>query len=272
MSEPPPPLDGRTTLVFTDGAAKGNPGPAGWGTIVLTPDGHVTELGGGARRATNNQMELAAVIEGLKFLAERDGPVAVYADSTYVLRGITGWIHGWRRKGWKTASGDPVKNEGYWKALWATVCARRDLTDGPISWHYVRGHVGTPANERADRIAVAFAAKFSSKGGRPPALYDGPLIEYEVPLLDLPDDTSLPEPRSDKGGKSGGKSGKGGKRGPKPKAYCYLSLVGGRLETHASWAACEARVKGVKGAKFKKAMKKADVPEICRGWGVTPPE
>src|SRR4030095_11240684 len=97
------PLD--PIFVFTDGAAKGNPGPGGWGAIVATPDGHVTELGGRAAHATNNQMELTAVIAALKYLRGRPDHVALHTDSTYVIRGITQWIHGWRRRGWTTADG-----------------------------------------------------------------------------------------------------------------------------------------------------------------------
>src|SRR2546428_9885636 len=90
-------------VVFADGAAKGNPGPGGWGAIVVTPDGHVTELGGGARHTTNNQMELTAPIEALTHLQRTPGAVAIYTDSTYVIRGIREWIWAWRKRNWKTA-------------------------------------------------------------------------------------------------------------------------------------------------------------------------
>ena len=143
-------------VVFTDGASKGNPGPGGWGVIVVTPDGHVTELGGGAALTTNNKMELTGAIQALSRIERVAGRVEVYTDSTYVIQGIREWIHGWRRRGWKTATGADVLNRDLWEALSDLTTAR-----GPraISWHYVRGHVGTPGNERVDEIADAFATQ-----------------------------------------------------------------------------------------------------------------
>jgi ribonuclease HI len=136
-------------------------------------------------------MELTAVIEALHALAGTREPLDLCTDSTYVIRGITEWIHGWRRRGWKTAEGQPVLNRELWERLAAVVAAR-----GPTSiyWHYVRGHSDIPGNERADAIAVAFAA-----GTRPP-LYDGPLSGYDVDLHALPDDTSLPARNNCRGG------------------------------------------------------------------------
>ncbi|MGE3705905.1 MAG: ribonuclease H, partial [Vicinamibacterales bacterium] len=130
-------------IVFTDGASKGNPGPGGWGAIVVTPDGHVTELGGGATRTTNNQMELTGAIRAFGRLRGVAGRVDVYTDSTYVIQGIREWIHGWKRRGWKTATGTEVLNRELWEELSDLTTAR-----GPrnITWHYVRGHVGTPGN------------------------------------------------------------------------------------------------------------------------------
>ena len=97
-------------IVFTDGAAKGNPGPGGWGAIVVTPDQHVTELGGGSPHTTNNRMELSGAIAALQHVANQPGPVAIYTDSTYVIQGITQWVWGWRKRGWKTAQGGDVLN------------------------------------------------------------------------------------------------------------------------------------------------------------------
>ncbi len=216
--------------------------------VIVTPGGEVTELGGRAREATNNQMELAGVIEGLKSLEQTTGDLAVLSDSTYVLHGITGWIHGWMRRGWKTASGDNVKNVGYWKRLSGLVRERK--AQGAISWHYIRGHVGTPGNERCDQIATGYAA------GKRAELYRGPLSGYRIPIYDLPDDTSLPDFKSQ------------ADRSKKQKPHCYLSLVGTVLETHQTWAECEARVKGVRGARFKKAMTPGEADQIRRSWGV----
>lgn len=238
-------------VVFADGSAKGNPGPGGWGAIVVTPDGQVAELGGGARHTTNNRMELTAVIEALRRLADTPGAVALYTDSTYVIRGISQWIHGWRRRGWKTAEGNPVLNREHWETVASLVAARS--REGCVTWHYVRGHTGVPGNERVDEIADAYAT------GQDPALYRGPLIRYRVAVLDLPEDTRLPERNS---------SGTA-----KPKTpHSYLSLIDGQLMRHTTWAECERRVKGRAGARFKKAMSAAEEAAIVRAWGHSPEE
>ena len=238
-------------VVFTDGAAKGNPGPGGWGAVIATPDGHVTELGGGTARATNNQMELTAPIEALRRLQRVPGALAIYTDSTYVIKGIREWIWGWRKRGWKTAEGNDVLNRELWDAL-ASLVAVRDK--GGIKWHYVRGHTGIPGNERVDEIANAFALK------RHPDLYDGPLIRYPLPIFDIPDDTSVPKRAP----------GATPSRTRKAAAYSYLSVVDGTPMRHATWAECERRVKGRCGAKFKKAMSAADEAVILRTWGCAP--
>jgi len=111
-------------ILFTDGAAKGNPGPGGWGAIVLTPEHHVTELGGGSPHTTNNKMELGGAIAALQHVADRPEPVAIYTDSTYLIQGITQWVWGWRKRGWKTASGTDVLNRDLWEELSALTGAR----------------------------------------------------------------------------------------------------------------------------------------------------
>jgi ribonuclease HI len=143
-------------IVFTDGASKRNPGPGGWGVVIVTPDGHVTELGGGAPLTTNNKMELTGAIEALTCLRDVPGKVAVYTDSTYVIQGIESWVHNWKRRGWKTATGGEVLNRELWEDLSALTAARPPRS---MSWHYVRGHVGIPGNERVDAIADAYAVK-----------------------------------------------------------------------------------------------------------------
>src|SRR4051794_34994956 len=165
-------------VVFTDGAAKGNPGPGGWGAIVVTPAGEVTELGGRAgQTTTNNRMELTGAIEALSALRNVPGTLAIYTDSTYVIQGIRAWIFGWRKRGWKTATGGDVLNRELWEQLDDLVRARGKAA---IGWHYVRGHAGTPGNERVDEIADGLAQ------GKPITLYRGPLIGYEHAILDLP--------------------------------------------------------------------------------------
>lgn len=155
-------------IVFTDGASKGNPGPGGWGAVIATHDGYVTELGGGSPQTTNNKMELTGAIEALSRLGDRPGPLAVYTDSTYVIQGISSWVHNWRRKGWRTATGAEVLNRELWERLWDLTTARGARS---IAWHYVRGHVGIPGNERVDAIADGFATRrpVARTTGRSPA-------------------------------------------------------------------------------------------------------
>jgi len=238
-------------IVFTDGAAKGNPGPGGWGAIVITSEHHVTELGGGSPHTTNNKMELGGAIAALQHVANQSGPVAIYTDSTYLIQGITQWVWGWRKRGWKTAQGGDVLNRDLWEELSSLIGAR---PRGDVHWHWVRGHVGTPGNERADQISVAFALQESAD------LYVGPLDGYALPILQLPDDTALPK-RS---------AGSGSAAKTKTPAYSYLSVVDGVPMRHVTWAECEGRVKGQSGARFKKATSAADESAILSGWGIDP--
>jgi ribonuclease HI len=131
--------------IYTDGACKGNPGPGGWGAW-LSASGKERELFGGAPQTTNNRMELTAVIKGLSVLTRRCS-VAIYTDSEYVRNGITTWIHGWKKRGWRTADGKPVKNVELWQQL-ETLSNAHD-----VQWHWVKGHAGDPGNERADQLA-----------------------------------------------------------------------------------------------------------------------
>ena len=134
-----------TIDIYTDGACSGNPGPGGWGVLMLWK-GHEKELTGGEEGTTNNRMELMAAIRGLESL-KRGASVRLHTDSTYVRDGITKWIHNWKRNGWKTAAKKPVKNADLWQRLEAA-------SEGhAISWHWVKGHAGHPENERADELA-----------------------------------------------------------------------------------------------------------------------
>jgi ribonuclease HI len=139
--------------IYTDGACSGNPGPGGWGTVVYFADGGVQELGGGDRgRTTNNRMEMQATIAGLEYYqasGQKEG-VVLYTDSQYVINGITKWISGWKKKGWKSSTGKAVLNQDLWEELDA-------LNSRKIEWRYVRGHSGDEGNERCDRIAVAYS-------------------------------------------------------------------------------------------------------------------
>lgn len=131
--------------IYTDGACRGNPGPGGWGAL-LRYNGHERELWGGEAETTNNRMELTAAIEALRAL-NRPCRVDLYTDSQYVRMGITDWLAGWKRRGWKNAAKKPVKNQDLWQALDAETGRHQ------IRWHWVKGHSGHPENERADELA-----------------------------------------------------------------------------------------------------------------------
>jgi ribonuclease HI len=144
--------------IHTDGACSGNPGPGGWGAVLQFGD-TVRELKGGEQLTTNNRMELTAAIEALNAL-KRPCPVELHTDSNYVKDGLTKWIHGWKKNGWKTADKKPVKNVELWQAL-DTAVQRHT-----ISWHWVKGHNGDPMNERADELANEGMAPFKANRGR----------------------------------------------------------------------------------------------------------
>ncbi|MBS0244754.1 MAG: ribonuclease HI [Proteobacteria bacterium] len=141
--------------IFTDGACSGNPGPGGWGAILVSGP-HRKELNGGEATTTNNRMELMAAISALEAL-KRPSKVDLWTDSNYVKDGISKWIHGWKRNGWKTADKKPVKNAELWQRL-DDARRRHDIT-----WHWVKGHAGHPENERADELAREGMAPFKRK-------------------------------------------------------------------------------------------------------------
>jgi len=149
--------------IYTDGSSRGNPGPGGWGAIILSDD-EVRELGGGDPHTTNNRMELMAAIKSLEYVP--DNVITLNTDSEYVMKGMTQWIEGWQKKGWRTANRKPVLNQDLWQKL-------LEVTQGKnIEWKYVAGHTGVPLNERADVIATTFA------DGLIPNLYNGPRNKY----------------------------------------------------------------------------------------------
>lgn len=146
-----------TVKIATDGACKGNPGPGGWGAVLRAANGSERELSGGEARTTNNRMELTAAIRGLEAL-KKPCHVILETDSVYVRDGITKWIHGWRKNGWRTADKKPVKNAELWQEL-VDACARHK-----IDWRWVKGHNGDPDNERADKLASDAALNVSKSG------------------------------------------------------------------------------------------------------------
>jgi len=147
-------------FAYTDGACSGNPGPGGWGALLQATDGTKVikerELKGGAADTTNNRMELQAAIAALEAL-EKPSQITIVTDSAYVKGGVTGWIFGWKKNGWKTASKKPVKNVDLWQSLDAAQARHK------VTWEWVKGHAGHPENERADELARAGMAPFKPK-------------------------------------------------------------------------------------------------------------
>lgn len=237
-----------TALVFTDGASSGNPGPSGWGAILLSPEGQVTELGGGERLSTNNRMEMTAAIESLRRIQSKTPEVVIYTDSKYLIQGISEWVRGWIRSGWITSQGNPVSNEDLWKDLLREV-EKKKVQGTQILWKYVPGHAGIPGNERADQIAVAYSK------GESPDLFSGSVKDYPHDLLQDSPSGDEERPRKKKSSKKG-------------KAYSYLSLVNGVPQRHSSWQECEARVKGRAGVRFEKALSPEEEGKILAKWGV----
>lgn len=230
--------------IFCDGASKGNPGPGAFASIIVS-NGNVTELGGFEKETTNNRMELSAAISGLKFL-DTNLEIDVYTDSRYLINGITKWIFAWQKNNWQTKTKEDVLNKDLWQDLVFLVKNKK------IKWHYVGGHIGIAGNERCDEIASLLAS------GEEVDLYDGTLSDYEIDILNLDHDKI----------KKSAKQSQSKKSNSKTKAYSYLSLVNGVLHKDKTWAECEKRVKGTKGAKYKKSISAEDEAEIIKEWGV----
>jgi len=232
-------------VAYTDGGCVGNPGPGGWGVHIEYPDGRVIEFGGGDFETTNNRMELRAAIEAVRATAAWPSAVIV-TDSQYVLRGITEWIAGWKRKGWLNSTGQPVANRDLWEELDALATKR-------LTWEWAKGHSGVPGNERCDEIATWFANSVrplsvaSSNGVRPRA------------------STAPATP--------GGNGRPAARPASRPKApppgTSYISGVDGIPARHRTWNECEQRVRGVKSARFKKVTSTAEEQEMFAKWGVT---
>ncbi|MES3005708.1 MAG: RNase H family protein [Patescibacteria group bacterium] len=243
----------KQVILFTDGSSRGNPGPGGWGSVMVYPDSHgilkVDELGGREKVTTNNRMEISAVAFGLMHIDgfyENLGEVLfiIYTDSSYVLNGATKWIHGWKRNNWISSTKEPVKNQDLWEELSLAIEGKN------IEWRLVPGHAGVPGNERCDVIATSFA------DSSPVDLYKGPISKYLLKdILDVLDTNHADIPRNPNKKSSS-------------KAYSYISMVDGDVQTHATWVECEARVKGKSGARFKKSSSPQDEAEIIRQFSV----
>jgi len=225
-------------IIYTDGSSRGNPGAGGWGTIISF-DGVVVELGGSEKVTTNNRMELLAVISALEYMTGKNKENIVHTDSSYVLNGATRWIQGWKNNNWQTQAKQDVLNKDLWLRMDEVLKKVR------TSWVLVPGHAGVPANERCDEIATSFADNEVTP------LYSGDEKDYPVDLSMSAD--AFAEKKTAK------KSGTG-------KAYSYVSMINGKIETHKAWAECEARVKGVGGAKFKKVFSKEEEGQLFEQW------
>lgn len=232
-------------VIYTDGASRGNPGPGGWAAVTIKNDdsrkgveqtqknAEVIEIGGREEKTTNNRMELTAAIHALREvkrsnIEHRTSNIVVHSDSSYVINGVTKWVTGWQKNGWQTKTGKKVLNQDLWQSL-------SELNDELApEWEYVAGHAGTPGNERADQIATLLADNEEAD------LYEGPLSDYDIGLANGPS--------------IGHEAAAARKKGKKGKAYSYISMVDGKIKKHSTWAECEKRVKGVKGAKYRKAV------------------
>lgn len=217
--------------IFTDGSSRGNPGPGGWGAIILSPD-IALEIGGRENNTTNNRMELTAVISGLESnLTENE--ITVCTDSAYVVNGITRWVKGWAKNNWKTSTKEDVSNRDLWERLMNAVAHK------VIEWKLIKGHSGHPGNERCDVIATSFA------DNNPVVLYNGSRSRYGIDISI----SALPPAKKPKS---------------KSKAYSYVSSINGKIETHKTWEECKKKVNGISGAKYKKSTSPKDEEDIIR--------
>lgn len=248
-----------TITIFTDGSSRGNPGPGGWGAVVIYPVDSgfkVTELGGREDHTTNNRMEIAAAMGALSFVESRKitGDIEIHTDSAYLLQGITMWVYGWEKSGWKTKTGDDVLNQDLWRELFGIVFRLKQKQS--IEWIKVSGHTGHNGNERADTIATNAADKTFQ------LLFTGALSEYEKMIGGSVFEGMTDEKVAAKAKTSASKKKSQNKGSP----YSYVSLLDGKIETHKTWAECERRVKGQRGTKFKKVFSKAEEDSLKHEW------
>jgi len=232
-------------IIFTDGSSRGNPGPGGWGAIVVwglelkaSGEGKIAEIGGREALTTNNRMEMKAVIEALSYLSAKhealSSKLLIYCDSSYVINGATKWAKGWKENGWMTKAKGEVSN----KDLWEEIITLTEKFN--IEWKQIEGHAGIIGNERCDEIATSFADDTGID------LYNGSFENYKLDILSLAPSEALKK-------KSKSNSAK---------AYSYISLVDGKILIHKTWRECEARVKGKSGVRFKKSLSSADEAKI----------
>lgn len=223
--------------IFTDGAAKGNPGPGGYGAVVWDGE-QVYELGEAKDPTTNNETELRAAVEALKSIKSDNNEVTIYTDSKYVVEGASGWIFGWMKNGWKTKANEDVQHKGIWQEL------IKEINRQKVSWIKVPGHVGLIGNERADTIASDLGEK------KEVDLYMGSKAEYPLEIENVEWDKEAAAKRS------------AARKRSREKAYSYISKVDGEVKTHETWKECEDRVKGKSGVRYKKSISASEEKEI----------
>lgn len=246
-----PNKENKQIIIHTDGAAKGNPGKGGWGSIIIVEEKKVIELGGAVDLATNNQMELRAMIEGLKYVALKIKPknieINIYSDSNYLLNGITSWIEGWRANGWQTKAKKDVLNRDYWEEL--SIYKEKLSVGNTLSFNKVKGHNGDPLNERCDDIASDFGLREKVD------LFSGDFEKYKK-VFELPENIEHAVAKKVISKKSSSSK----------QAYSYISMVADKVFADKTWAECEKRVKGKSGAKYKKVFSKEEELDLIALW------
>lgn len=228
-------------LLIADGACSKNPGPGGWGLIVVTPEGQVREWGGHEPETTNNRMELTAFYRGMQEIYRIESKqktskvIHVILDSKYVIDGASKFVAHWARKAWRTSTGTEVKNQDLWEKILKGLSEFHKLQ---IRFEYelVRGHSGHDANERCDQIAVAFSKNL------PIELFQGRQDDYPVKV--------------------------GAHEKTEAFSPAYLSYVDGILTRHETWEECQSAIVGISGAKFKKVKNRKEEEETLKLWGV----
>ncbi len=239
----------QTIDIYTDGSARGNPGPAGWGSIIMDHEhGSVVELGGRFDMATNNRMELLAVHDTLIYIEQQKmytTPCVFFIDSAYVQKGITLWMYAWERNEWKTKEGGDVLNQDLWQEIFFLVFRLKRLVN--ITFEKIAGHSGLFGNEQADRVATSFADKKTT------LLYKGALASYQEFCAGfVPDKKKMTMSTTSKS-QTIKKTGK---------AYSYVSYVAGVVHTDKDWKSCEARVTGKKNTRYKKVFSADEEVEV----------
>lgn len=241
-------------LIYTDGSSLGNPGPGGYGCVIVFQDREqVIELGDRNEKTTNNKMELTAIIQSLHFLKKQDvspqAKIVIRTDSSYAINGITRWIFGWIKNNWKTSTKTEVLNSDLWKELF-------DIKNyfQFIQFEHVRGHSGIWGNERCDMIATSFAAK------NPIELFDGSAKDY---YPEIHSTETIKKTYTQYSGTT--ISTKKNTDTKSKKAYSYVALVNGNIQTFRDWESCKKVVHG-RSSKYKKVLSEQEEKKLIKEW------